>query len=86
MCPVGSRLEERNELEADFKMSKLALMLGVAFIFLAGIYLFVPANSLPSFVPGYDPDLQKVHYKHGLAAFVVGASLLAYAWPSSHKK
>lgn len=67
-------------------MSKLAIGLGVAFILLAVVYLAIPANSLPSFVPGFDPDLQKVHYKHGLAAFVVGAALLAYAWPSSRRK
>jgi len=62
------------------------MALGAVFILLAGIYLFVPANSLPSFVPGFDPDLSKVHYKHGLAAFVVGAAFLAYAWPSGRKK
>lgn len=67
-------------------MSKLAMVLGVLFILLAVVYLAIPANSLPAFVPGFDPDLEKVHYKHGLAAFVVGASFLAYAWPSSRGK
>lgn len=64
----------------------LAMVSAIAFIVLAGVYLFVPANFLPSFVPGSDPDLAKVHYKHGLVALVVGFALLAYAWPSKPRK
>jgi hypothetical protein len=62
------------------------MVLGGGFIILAAVYLFISANSLPTFVHGFDPDLGNVHCRHGLAAFVVGAALLAYAWPSGRRK
>jgi len=64
----------------------LAMALGVTFILLAVVYLFIPANHLPSFVPGFDPDMEKVHYKHGLLALAVGILLVGVTWPSSRKQ
>jgi hypothetical protein len=31
-----------------------------------------PANSLPTFMPGYNPDLDKIHTTHGLGFLVLG--------------
>jgi len=61
-------------------------VIGVVFVILAGLYLFTPAHSLPSFLPGFDPNLDKIHYKHGVGSLVVGVALLAYAWSASRKK
>ncbi len=61
-------------------------ILGLALIVLAFVYWFTPANSLPSFLPGYDPALTRVHLKHGIGAFVLGLAAFAYAWFASGKK
>jgi hypothetical protein len=57
-----------------------AVILGVAFIAL-GIYYWVePAGSLASFIPGYEAGSGHHHVKHGIAAFLLGAALLVFAW------
>ncbi len=62
------------------RLPLLATAIGAAFVVLAGVYALVPANALPSFVPGYDPTLDAIHVKHGLASLLVGVALWAYAW------
>jgi len=61
----------------------VAGVIGGVLIFLAGVYAWVPANTLPRFVPGYDPALTTLHVKHGLASLVMGVALWAYAWFAS---
>ena len=67
-------------------LSTLAAVIGVVLVVVAGVYLFTPANALPSFMPGYDPSLAKIHYKHGLGSLVLGVALLANAWPSRRRR
>jgi hypothetical protein len=57
-------------------MKLIVTLLAFLLIILAGVYFFVPANSLPSFIPGYDAALTTVRFKHGVAAAVVGVILL----------
>lgn len=57
-------------------MKTIIYLLAVILIILAGVYFFVPANSLPSFIPGYDATMTTVRFKHGVAAFVVAIVLL----------
>ena len=57
-------------------MKTIIYLLALLLIILAGVYFFVPANSLPSFIPGYDATMNTVHFKHGVAAFVVAVLLL----------
>ena len=57
-------------------MKLIVTLVAIALIVLAGVYLLVPANSLPPFIPGYDPALTSVHVKHGIAAGVLGVILL----------
>jgi len=40
----------------------------------------MPAASLPSFFPGFDPGSTRVHVKHGLASLAVAVVLFAVAW------
>ena len=64
----------------------IAVLLGILFIILAFIYWTTPANALPSFLPGYDPAMAAVHFKHGLASLILAALLFIYAWFATGKK
>lgn len=64
----------------------VAGILGLVFIILAFVYWFTPANALPSYLPGYSATLTTIHLKHGVASFVVGLVLLAFAWFNTGKK
>ena len=57
-----------------------AVVLGLALIVVAAIYWAEPAKSLPSFFPGQQDGSNHHHVKHGIAAFLVGLALLAFAW------
>lgn len=61
-------------------------IMGLTFIILAFVYWFIPANSLPSFLPGYSPSLTTIHFKHGLASLVIGLLIFAFVWFNSKKK
>lgn len=63
----------------------LAWVLGIVFLGLALIYFITPANSLPSFLPGYDPTLTKVHFKHGVGSLLLALAIFAFAWFNSGK-
>ena len=67
-------------------LSMLAIIFGLALIAVALIYWFIPANGLPQFFPGYDASLPTIHFKHGLAAFLLGLALFAFAWFKSGSK
>ena len=54
----------------------LALLLAV----LAVVYFVVPAGSLPSFFPGFEPGSARVHVKHGVAALAAAIVLFGIAW------
>ena len=49
-----------------------AVLVGIALLVVAVIYLVEPAKSLPSFFPGHAAGSTHHHVKHALAAFVVG--------------
>jgi hypothetical protein len=57
-------------------MKLIVYLLAIILIVVAGVYLWFPANSLPSFLPGYDPALTRVRLNHGIAAGIVGVVLL----------
>ena len=60
-------------------MKLIVVPLGIVLIVLAGVYLLVPANSLPTFIPGYDAALTRVRFTHGVASGLVGVILLIAA-------
>lgn len=64
----------------------LAIVLGVVLIAIALVYWSEPAKSLPGFFPGYHAHSKHVHVKHGIAAFLLGLALLAFAWFNSGPK
>ncbi len=57
-----------------------AVVVGLALIVVAAIYWAEPARSLPSFFPGHEAGSSHHHAKHGIAAFLVGLAVLAFAW------
>jgi hypothetical protein len=58
-------------------MKLVLTALGVVLLIIAGMYFVVPADQLPSFLPGHEDGVTRVHMKHGIAAGVVGIILLA---------
>jgi len=61
-------------------MKLAAYVVGIVLIILAAIYLAMPADSLPSFLPGYDPGMTRPRLKHGIASGVVGVILILAGW------
>jgi hypothetical protein len=56
------------------------LVLGIALILIAAVYWVEPARSLPGLFPGHEAGSSHHHVKHGIAAFIVGLAVLAFAW------
>lgn len=57
-----------------------AVLVGIALLVVAAIYLVEPAKSLPSFFPGHAAGSTHHHVKHALAAFVVALGAFVFAW------
>ncbi len=58
----------------------ITIVIGLAFVGLAGLYWLTPADHLPAFVPGYDPESTKPHFTHGLGALMIALVAFAAAW------
>jgi hypothetical protein len=61
------------------------VIVGIVFIGAAILYWVTPAGQLPTYVPGYLAGSTTVHFKHGLAAGLLGLLALAFAWFSTAK-
>jgi len=61
-------------------MKPVLYVLGAILIIVAAIYLLLPAESLPSFFPGYEAGLARVRTKHGIAAGAAGVVLFLIGW------
>jgi len=60
---------------------KLVLsLLGVVLLVVAAVYFLIPADQLPSFLPGHEAGVMRVHAKHGIVAGIVGVVLLVAGW------
>jgi len=57
-------------------MKPVLTVLGVVLLVVAAVYFLVPADQLPSFFPGHEAGVAKVHVKHGIASGVVGLVLI----------
>jgi len=58
----------------------ITVVAGVALIVIGVVYWVEPSGSLPSFFPGHQAGSGHHHVKHGIAAFLLGAALLVFAW------
>lgn len=61
-------------------MKMLLTVLGLALIVVAAVYLLMPADQLPSFMPGHEAGLMRPRMKHGLVAAAAGVVSLAAGW------
>jgi hypothetical protein len=61
-------------------IAAVALVVALILFAIAGVYWAEPAKSLPSFFPGHQAGSGHHHTKHGIAAFVLGLAVLAFAW------
>ena len=57
-----------------------AIIIGIILVAIAIYYWITPAGSLASFVPGFEPGVTTVHFKHGLASLILGLGLFVVAW------
>jgi hypothetical protein len=58
-------------------MKLILTLLGVVLLVVAAVYFLVPADQLPGFFPGHEAGVTRMHYKHGIAAGILGVVLLA---------
>jgi amino acid transporter len=58
----------------------LAIVGAVLLFVIAAVYWIEPAKSLPGFFPGHQAGSSHHHFKHGLAAVLLGAGCLVVAW------
>jgi hypothetical protein len=61
-------------------MKPICIVLGLALIAVAVVYLMIPADALPGFFPGHETGLMRVRYKHGIASGVAGLVLMVAGW------
>jgi len=61
-------------------MKAIAYLLGIVFIVIAAVYFVMPADQLPSFMPGHEAGVMRVHVKHGVLAGAIGVVLLIVGW------
>ena len=57
-----------------------AIVAGLLLLALGALYVFEPASSLPSVVPGHDAGSAHHHLKHGIAALLLATAAFLYAW------
>ena len=61
-------------------MKNIAYLLGALLIVVGAIYLMVPADQLPWFLPGADATLPRIRVRRGLIVGGTGVALIALAW------
>ena len=61
-------------------MKFVLIILGLALIAAAVVYVALPADHLPAFFPGHAAGVTRMHYKHAVVSAVAGVILLAIGW------
>jgi len=61
-------------------MKTTAIVVGVVLIVIGVVYFLLPADELPSFLPGHETGLARIRVKHGLLSGGLGIVLLAAGW------
>ena len=61
-------------------MKLILSVLGLVLIVAAVVYFVMPADQLPSFMPGHEAGVTRMHMKHGVVSGVAGVILLAAGW------
>ena len=61
-------------------MKLILSLLGVVLLVVAAVYFLLPADQLPSFLPGHEVGVARMHTKHGIVAGTAGIVLLVTGW------
>ena len=61
-------------------MKAILILLGLILIAVGAVYLYFPADHLPSFMPGFDATIARPRMKHGYAAGGAGIVLILLGW------
>lgn len=61
-------------------MRMLIFLLAIICAVAAAMYFFIPAGSLPSFIPGYEVGSAHMHMKHAVTAAVAAVVLFVIGW------
>ena len=61
-------------------MRALLYLIALILLAIAVVYLLLPADSLPTFLPGYEAGLTRPRMKHGLATGAIAIVLFVVAW------
>jgi hypothetical protein len=61
-------------------MRMLIYLVAIICAIAAAMYFFMPAGSLPSFMPGYEAGSAHVHMKHAVIAAVAAVVLFLAGW------
>jgi hypothetical protein len=70
----------QKRFKENFSMKLTLSLLGVILLVVAAVYFLMPADQLPSFFPGHEAGVTRMHTKHGIVAGVAGLVLLAAGW------
>ena len=81
ICPAETIKPSRSRpLFKDTPMKLVLSLLGVVLLVVAAVYFLMPADQLPSFLPGHEAGVMRVHSKHGIVAGAAGIVLLVAGW------
>jgi hypothetical protein len=61
-------------------MKLILSLIGVVLLIVAAVYFLLPADQLPSFMPGHEAGVARVHTKHGIVTGAAGIVLLIGGW------
>ncbi len=61
-------------------MKTVFTLLGLLLIVTAVVYFLLPADQLPTFLPGHESGLARMRYKHGMVSAAAGVVSLAIGW------
>jgi hypothetical protein len=61
----------------ETSMKLVLTLLGVVLLVIAAVYFLIPADQLPSFLPGHESGVARVHAKHGIVSGAAGLVLIA---------
>lgn len=61
-------------------MRMLAYLLAIICIIAAVMYFVMPADQLPTFMPGFDAHSERIHKTHAIAAVIAAVVLFLIGW------
>jgi hypothetical protein len=80
------RLQFAIVVTGEAAMKMIAYLLGILCLIAAGMYLFVQAGSLPTFMPGYDAGSTHIHHMHAVAAVIAAVILFLIGFNAGRAK